>query len=246
MTTTTKRRRFVFPDDGSAARTPAELKLEDVFTRFEPELLGTLQHLLGNPDDARDALQDGFVRCWKKRDALDEIENLRAWVFRVAYNVGLDALKSGWRRRRKAVAVEEIEPAARDGEPEERALERERLAALRDAIGRLDGKEKDVFLLRQNGALTYEQIAQATGLPLGTVKTAMRRALAKLRTADEISVLRAEERSVENVQDASAPENVQNASESEGETKDKDRENAAVNGGGANAENGNDAAETER
>ncbi|MBQ9128790.1 MAG: hypothetical protein IJY15_13650, partial [Thermoguttaceae bacterium] len=70
--------------------------------------------------------------------------------------------------------------------------------------------------------------------------------LAKLRTADEISVLRAEERSVENVQDASAPENVQNASESEGETKDKDRENAAVNGGGANAENGNDAAETER
>lgn len=237
MTTTTKKRRFVFPDGGSAARTPAERKLEDVFTRFEPELLGTLQHLLGNADDARDALQDGFVRCWKKRDALDEIANLRAWVFRVAYNVGLDLLKSGWRRRRKAVAVEEIEPTARDGEPEERALERERLAALRDAIRRLEGKEKDVFLLRQNGALTYEQIAQATGLPLGTVKTAMRRALAKLRTADEISALRAEERSVERDQ---------NESGSESETKEKDREDAAANGDGANAENGNDATETER
>lgn len=237
MTTTTKKRRFVFPDGGSAARTPAERKLEDVFTRFEPELLGTLQHLLGNADDARDALQDGFVRCWKKRDALDEIANLRAWVFRVAYNVGLDLLKSGWRRRRKAVAVEEIEPTATDGEPEERALERERLAALRDAIRRLEGKEKDVFLLRQNGALTYEQIAQATGLPLGTVKTAMRRALAKLRTADEISALRAEERSVERDQ---------NESGSESETKEKDREDAAANGDGANAENGNDATETER
>ena len=237
MTTTTKKRRFVFPDDGSAARTPAERKLEDVFTRFEPELLGTLQHLLGNPDDARDALQEGFVRCWKKRDAVDEIANLRAWVFRVAYNVGLDLLKSGWRRRRKAVAVEELEPAARDGEPEERALERERLAALRDAIRRLDEKEKDVFLLRQNGALTYEQIAQATGLPVGTVKTAMRRALAKLRTADEIAVLRAEERS---------GEREQNESGSESETKEKDRENAAADGDGASAENGNDAAETER
>lgn len=236
MTTTTKKRRFVFPDDGSAARTPAERKLEDVFTRFEPELLGTLQHLLGNPDDARDALQDGFVRCWKKRDALDEIANLRAWVFRVAYNVGLDLLKSGWRRRRKAVAVEELEPTARDGEPEERAIERERRAALRDAICRLEGKEKDVFLLRQNGALTYEQIAQATGLPLGTVKTAMRRALAKLRTADEISASRVDERS---------GERVQNESETK-EIKEKDREDAAADGDVANAENGNGAAETER
>ena len=236
MTTTPKKRRFVFPDDGSAARTPAERKLEDVFTRFEPELLGTLQHLLGNPDDARDALQDGFVRCWKKRDALDEIANLRAWVFRVAYNVGLDLLKSGWRRRRKAVAVEELEPTARDGEPEERAIERERRAALRDAICRLEGTEKDVFLLRQNGALTYEQIAQATGLPLGTVKTAMRRALAKLRTADEISASRVDERS---------GERVQNESETK-EIKEKDREDAAADGDAANAENGNGAAETER
>ncbi|MBR5242616.1 MAG: RNA polymerase sigma factor [Thermoguttaceae bacterium] len=217
MTTTTKKRRFVFSGDGLAARTPAERKLEDVFTRFEPELLGTLQHLLGNPDDARDALQEGFVRCWKKRDALDEIANLRAWVFRVAYNVGLDLLKSGWRRRRKAVAVEELEPAARDGEPEERALERERLAALRDAVRRLEGKEKDVFLLRQNGALTYEQIAQATGLPLGTVKTAMRRALAKLRTTDEISALRVEEQGGERRQEGS-------------ETKEKGRENATADG----------------
>lgn len=243
MTTTTKKRRFVFPDDGSAARTPAERKLEDVFTRFEPELLGTLQHLLGNPDDARDALQDGFVRCWKKRDALDEIANLRAWVFRVAYNVGLDLLKSGWRRRRKAVAVEELEPAARDGEPEERALERERLAALRDAIRRLEGKEKDVFLLRQNGALTYEQIAQATGLPLGTVKTTMRRALAKLRTADEISALRVDERNVEPAPNESETNETKNETK---EIKEKDRENAAANGDGANAENGNDATETER
>ena len=243
MTTTTKKRRFVFPDDGSAARTPAERKLEDVFTRFEPELLGTLQHLLGNPDDARDALQDGFVRCWKKRDALDEIANLRAWVFRVAYNVGLDVLKSGWRRRRKAVAVEELEPAARDGEPEERALERERLAALRDAIRRLEGKEKDVFLLRQNGALTYEQIAQATGLPLGTVKTTMRRALAKLRTADEISALRVDERNVEPAPNESETNETKNETK---EIKEKDRENAAANGDGANAENGNDATETER
>lgn len=243
MTTTTKKRRFVFPDDGSAARTPAERKLEDVFTRFEPELLGTLQHLLGNPDDARDALQDGFVRCWKKRDALDEIANLRAWVFRVAYNVGLDLLKSGWRRRRKAVAVEELEPAARDGEPEERALERERLAALRDAIRRLEGKEKDVFLLRQNGALTYEQIAQATGLPLGTVKTTMRRALAKLRTADEISALRVDERNVEPAPNESETNETKNETK---EIKEKDRENAAANGDGANAENGNGATETER
>ncbi|MBR2004940.1 MAG: hypothetical protein IJ991_12275 [Thermoguttaceae bacterium] len=45
MTTTTKKRRFVFPDDGSAARTPAERKLEDLFTRFEP-VCNCFQHIL--------------------------------------------------------------------------------------------------------------------------------------------------------------------------------------------------------
>jgi RNA polymerase sigma-70 factor (ECF subfamily) len=57
----------------------------------------------------------------------------------------------------------------------------ERLTRLRDALKELRPEEQEVFLLRQNGELTYEQIADMLDVPTGTVKTRMRLALARLR-----------------------------------------------------------------
>ena len=59
--------------------------------------------------------------------------------------------------------------------------DREALDRLREAITLLRPEEREVFLLRQNGDLTYEQIADIRGAPVGTVKTQMRAALQKLR-----------------------------------------------------------------
>lgn len=59
----------------------------------------------------------------------------------------------------------------------------ESLRLLRTAIAQLRTDEKEVFLLRQNGNLTYEQIAEIRQAPVGTVKTQMRSALSKLRLA---------------------------------------------------------------
>jgi RNA polymerase sigma-70 factor (ECF subfamily) len=61
----------------------------------------------------------------------------------------------------------------------------EELSLVRRAVGQLRPEEQEVFLLRQNGGLTYEQIAEATSAPVGTVKTRMRLALQKLREALE-------------------------------------------------------------
>ena len=61
-------------------------------------------------------------------------------------------------------------------------LERaEQISQLSRAVLRLRPKEQEVFLLRQNGNLTYEQIAEAAEIPLGTVKTRMRAAISRLR-----------------------------------------------------------------
>ena len=60
------------------------------------------------------------------------------------------------------------------------------MARLRQAVEQLRPEEQEVFLLRQNGDLTYEEIAQAVGAPLGTVKTRMRLALSKLRVSLEV------------------------------------------------------------
>src|SRR5262245_8008922 len=74
--------------------------LEDVFARHQDELLGTLFHLLGNVEDARDALQETFIKCWRHRDGLADINNLKAWIFHVALNTGRDLRRAAGRRRR--------------------------------------------------------------------------------------------------------------------------------------------------
>ena len=69
----------------------------------------------------------------------------------------------------------------KDLTPAQSLENREALENLRRAILMLRPDEKEVFLLRQNGDLTYEQIAEIRGSPVGTVKTQMRTALQKLR-----------------------------------------------------------------
>jgi RNA polymerase sigma-70 factor (ECF subfamily) len=140
-----------------------------------------LYYLVGNAEDARDTLQETFVKCWRHRHDLAEVENLRAWVFRVALNAGRDMRTSAWRRRSRPLDKRETTLAVSDPGPEANAARREQLSLVRRALRQLRPEEQEVFLLRQNGQMTYGQIAQAIQIPLGTVKTRMRLALTKLR-----------------------------------------------------------------
>lgn len=155
-------------------------RLEEVFSNLESELLGTLYYLLGNSEDARDALQDAFIRCWKHKEEIPEIQNLRGWVFRITYNIGRDARKTAWKRRKKPFPEDEGLLLATESRPDAEISHQEQVALVRRAMLDLSDDEKDVFLLRQNGDMTYEEIAETLGIPVGTVKTRMKRAIAKL------------------------------------------------------------------
>src|ERR1700740_1680925 len=56
------------------------------FNEVRAELVSTLYFLLGNYDDAQDAAQDAFLKCWRTRASLAEVRNVRAWIFRVGLN----------------------------------------------------------------------------------------------------------------------------------------------------------------
>ena len=164
----------------TTAAAPADVLLR-TFNEVCNELVSTLWYVLGNQEDARDAAQEAFLRCWRTLDSLAEVQNLRAWIFRVGLNVAKDLHRSAWRRRVKPLMGGETMPSLDNAPPTAHLEEEERLQQLRQALHDLRPEEKEVFLLRQNGDLTYEQIAEMHNRPVGTVKTQMRSALQKLR-----------------------------------------------------------------
>ena len=171
------------PRTSTAERSPSSNALEEAFSCYQAELLGMLYHLVGDIEDARDALQETFIKCWRHREKVPELDNLKAWVFRIALNTGRDVRQTAWRRRKKSLPEDETTIASHREGPESEVEHQERLALVRDAVSRLRTEEQEVFLLRQNAQLTYEQIADTMGIPTGTVKTRMRLALIRLREA---------------------------------------------------------------
>jgi RNA polymerase sigma-70 factor (ECF subfamily) len=158
-------------------------RLEDLFQSMRDELVSSLCLILGSRDDAMDVAQEAFLRCWKLREQLLGVTNPRAWIFRVGINAAKDLRRSAWRRKSRPMLPEEaMPPINRAGIPETLEATEER-ARVRLAVETLRFEEKEIFLMRQNGELTLEEIAQAVGRPVGTVKTQLRAALGKLRIA---------------------------------------------------------------
>ncbi len=151
------------------------------FNDLRDELVSTLYYLLGSREDAQDAAQEAFLKCWRAQESLKEVRNMRAWIFRVGLNVARDLQRSTWYRRSKQFAGEELILSGAEVGPDQNAENAEMMERLRQAIMQLRTDEKEVFLLRQNGDLTFEEIAEMRRVPLGTVKTQMRSALQKLR-----------------------------------------------------------------
>jgi RNA polymerase sigma-70 factor (ECF subfamily) len=151
------------------------------FNDLRAELVNTLYFVLGNQDDAQDAAQDAFLKCWRSRETMTGIQNLRAWIFRVGLNAAKDLQRNAWRRRARPMTETTPEAASPEAAPDDAAQEKESLEHLRAAVKELRPDEQAVFLLRQNADLSYQEIAEIRKCPVGTVKTQMRAALQKLR-----------------------------------------------------------------
>jgi RNA polymerase sigma-70 factor (ECF subfamily) len=158
-------------------------RLLATFNQIRDELISTLWFILGNKDDAQDIAQDAFLRCWKKQDSLPDVLNLKAWIFKVAINAAKDLRKSAWKRKTRTMPEEDVMMYKSAVSPLESLQENEMVAQLRTALMDLRPEEKEVFLLRQNAEMTYEQIAETANRPVGTIKTQMRSALQKLKVA---------------------------------------------------------------
>jgi len=168
--------------ESNGALMDAEQGFVRAFNLVRAELVSTLFFVLGNHDDAQDAAQEAFIKCWRTRASLTDVKNMRAWIFRVGLNAAKDLQRNAWRRRSRPLGdATPPEPSAKCITPGDALESKETLQRLRQALLELRPEEKEVFLLRQNGDLTYEEIAAMRCIPVGTIKTQMRSALQKLR-----------------------------------------------------------------
>jgi RNA polymerase sigma-70 factor (ECF subfamily) len=156
-------------------------QLLHAFAEARTDLVQTLTQRLGSVEDAQDAAQETFLKCWRTRDNVPTVRNLRAWIFQVGLNAARDLMRNAWRRKVRPLT----DPTSLGGRPGASAadhlLHQEALDRLRAALTGLRSEEREIFLLRQNSDLTYEDIATRRRVPVGTVKTQMRAALHKLR-----------------------------------------------------------------
>ena len=160
----------------------ADPTLTQLFQANRQGLAGAVRSVLGPSADVTELLQEAFLKCWKHQDQVAGVQNLKAWIFRIALNTGRDLRETAWRRKRQGLPEDDTGLAGNEQRPDEIVEHDERLQRLRGAMQQLRDEEKEVFLLRQNGDMTYEEIAEALEIPSGTVKTRMRLALSRLRT----------------------------------------------------------------
>jgi len=138
--------------------------------------------LLGSAEAAEELTQDVFMAAWRKGRRFDPARGrLSTWLMAIAHNLAIDRLRhERGGTRPPMILVDEI-PEPAPTEEEDALVERE---TARRALARLSPTERRLLSLTYFQGWTAREIAEADGIPLGTVKTRLRTALIKLRKAE--------------------------------------------------------------
>lgn len=162
--------------------------LEEIYDATRVKLFGICFRILGDRKEAEDALQDVYVNLWQRADRYDpERASPISWLATFARNRAVDRLRTG-KVRGGAVPVEEANPLP-DEAPLADALlvDAERNAQIHTCIKTLDDNTAKHIRSAFFDGYTYAQLAEAADVPLGTMKSWIRRGLQKLRQCLEAS-----------------------------------------------------------
>lgn len=158
---------------------------EQLYDAFSPRLFGLLRQMLHDEREAEDVLQDGFVHLWERASAYDPARG-RAfpWAALIFRHKAIDRMRVLGRRTR-LVESAALEQATLNGQShagaDEEAQAHERSAVVRSALNELPKDQRQLIECAFLKGLTHHVIADSLGLPLGTVKTHIRRGLLRLR-----------------------------------------------------------------
>jgi RNA polymerase sigma-70 factor (ECF subfamily) len=167
----------------------SEPAFRELVVRFERPVFSLIARMVGDRALAEDLAQETFLKAYRALASYDAGRKFSSWLFKIAHNTTLDHLR---RRELDTVPLDApdpdhgglaaVLPDRTDRGTDTAARRSDLAAALRRAVAALRPEYREVVLLRFQEGLAYQDIAEVTGQPLGTVKTQLHRARNELMT----------------------------------------------------------------
>jgi RNA polymerase sigma-70 factor (ECF subfamily) len=171
-----------------AAATAGDLEsFNELVSRWERPIFALAFRTLGREEEARDVVQEAFLRAYRGLRAFKGEAKFSSWLYRITLNLCRDWMRR--QRRTPVVAVPEgvdpLEVADREAAPtesvEDLVARREMSRAVSAAMAELPDEQRTAILLKEYHGLTFQEIADMLGCPLSTVKTRLYQGLSVLR-----------------------------------------------------------------
>ncbi len=165
------------------ARQGDRAAFDQLARRHAPRLYAYTRQVLRDPDEAMDVTQEAMIRAWRGLEGFRGGEEFRSWLFQIATNLARDRFRA--RARRPGMPAEDADALGLLPDPQpgpdvlaERAEFRARLDA---GMARLSPEHREILALRAVEDMSYEEIAAALGVAIGTVMSRLARARSRLR-----------------------------------------------------------------
>ena len=161
-----------------------EAALGGLYDQWSRSLYSLVLHLLKDADEAEDVVEETFWQAWRKASAYEPSKGaVSTWLLTIGRRKALDRLRARKRHREDPVRSERTfaDMPSPDLDPAQNVEGKEVRENVRAALRELPVEQREVLELGYFNGLSQSEIAEATGQPLGTVKTRMRLAMQKLR-----------------------------------------------------------------
>jgi RNA polymerase sigma-70 factor (ECF subfamily) len=158
---------------------------DQLYDRMAPRLFGLLRQMLHDEREAEDILQDGFVLLWERASTFDaERSKAFTWAVMLFRHKAIDRMRMLGRRNRlvdSAALEQSTLGASFQAGADEEVQAHERRLVVGEALNELPKEQRQLIEFAFLKGLTHHVIAESLGIPLGTVKTNIRRGLLRLR-----------------------------------------------------------------
>jgi RNA polymerase sigma-70 factor (ECF subfamily) len=135
-------------------------------------------NLLQKEEEAKDIVQEVLIKIWDRREDMQKIENIDGWMFTVTRNLCIDRIRA---RKAHLDISTQVQVADKQDNPHEKTAKNQLMNLIKNLINEMPEKQKLVIHLRDIEGLSYDEIAQACGIPLAQVKVNLHRARLSLK-----------------------------------------------------------------